>query len=102
MPKIKSLISREIIDSRGNPTIECDITLDDNSFGRASVPIGASTGRHEALELRDGDLKRYFGKGVTKGAAAGKPIAKGVQKAGQGVVKGAKAVGGLFKKLFGK
>ena len=64
MPKIKSLISREIIDSRGNPTIECDIILQDNSFGRASVPSGASTGRHEALELRDNEKKRYGGKGV--------------------------------------
>ncbi len=64
MPKIKSLISREIIDSRGNPTIECDIILQDNSFGRASVPSGASTGRHEALELRDNEKNRYGGKGV--------------------------------------
>ena len=66
MSKIKKILGREIIDSRGNPTIECDILLEDSSFGRASVPSGASTGRHEALELRDGDLKRYFGKGVKK------------------------------------
>ena len=66
MSKIKKILGREIIDSRGNPTIECDILLEDSSFGRASVPSGASTGRHEALELRDGDLKRYSGKGVKK------------------------------------
>jgi len=66
MSKIKNLIAREIIDSRGNPTVECDIFLEDNFFGRASVPSGASTGKHEALELRDGDNSRYFGKGVLK------------------------------------
>ena len=55
---------REILDSRGNPTIEVDITLADGSFGRAAVPSGASTGEREALELRDGDKKRYLGKGV--------------------------------------
>ncbi len=66
MPKIKKIIGREILDSRGNPTIECDITLEDNSFGRASVPSGASTGIHEALELRDNEKNRYFGKGVLK------------------------------------
>ena len=64
MPKINKINSREIIDSRGNPTVECDIFFDDNSFGRASVPSGASTGIHEALELRDNDKKRYKGKGV--------------------------------------
>ena len=66
MPKIKKIYSREIIDSRGNPTIECDVTLEDGSFGRASVPSGASTGVHEALELRDKDNNRFFGKGVQK------------------------------------
>ena len=66
MPKIKKIYSREIIDSRGNPTIECDVTLEDGSFGRASVPSGASTGLHEALELRDKDNNRFFGKGVKK------------------------------------
>ena len=66
MPKIKKILAREIIDSRGNPTIECDITLEDNSFGRASVPSGASTGKHEAIELRDEDRNRYLGKGVKK------------------------------------
>ena len=66
MEKIKNIHAREILDSRGNPTVECDILLDDGSFGRASVPSGASTGVHEALELRDGDKNRYQGKGVKK------------------------------------
>ena len=66
MIKIKKIFAREILDSRGTPTIECDIILDDNSFGRAAVPSGASTGIHEALEIRDNDQKRYFGKGVLK------------------------------------
>jgi enolase len=57
---------REIIDSRGNPTVEVDVVLEGGAFGRAAVPSGASTGQREALELRDGDKKRYFGKGVTK------------------------------------
>ena len=58
--------AREIIDSRGNPTVECDILFEENSFGRASVPSGASTGIHEALELRDQDKSKYKGKGVTQ------------------------------------
>lgn len=66
MSKIKKVIAREILDSRGNPTVECDIFLEDNSFGRAAVPSGASTGKHEAIELRDGDKNRYFGMGVLK------------------------------------
>ena len=66
MAIIKDIKAREIIDSRGNPTVECDIYLEDNSFGRTSVPSGASTGKHEALELRDSDKNRYFGKGVLK------------------------------------
>ena len=64
MEKIKNIHAREILDSRGNPTVECDLELQDGSFGRASVPSGASTGIHEALELRDGDQNRYLGKGV--------------------------------------
>jgi len=60
------IIAREILDSRGTPTVEVDVMLEDASFGRAAVPSGASTGAHEAVELRDGDKKRYFGKGVTK------------------------------------
>lgn len=63
---IKHIIGREILDSRGNPTVEVDVTLKDGSFGRASVPSGASTGSYEAIELRDGDKKRYLGKGVLK------------------------------------
>ena len=66
MEKIKNIQAREILDSRGNPTVECDILLSDGSFGRASVPSGASTGIHEALELRDDNKKRYLGKGVKK------------------------------------
>lgn len=66
MAKIEKTTAREILDSRGNPTVEVDIVLDDGTRGRAAVPSGASTGRHEACELRDGDLKRYSGKGVTK------------------------------------
>ncbi len=64
MSIIKQLHAREILDSRGNPTVEVDLTLTDGSFGRASVPSGASTGSHEAVELRDGDQARYRGKGV--------------------------------------
>ncbi len=66
MSKIKSIHAREILDSRGNPTVEVDVKLADGAFGRAAVPSGASTGVHEALELRDGDKKRYGGKGVLK------------------------------------
>ena len=63
---IDHIHAREILDSRGNPTVEVEVTLEDGSFGRAAVPSGASTGVHEALELRDGDKKRYGGKGVKK------------------------------------
>jgi enolase len=66
---IKKVIAREIIDSRGNPTVEVDVVLEDGSLGRAAVPSGASTGVNEALELRDGDPKRYLGKGVSKAVA---------------------------------
>jgi enolase len=66
MAKIATVVGREILDSRGNPTIEVDVCLDDGSMGRAAVPSGASTGVHEALELRDGDKKRYGGKGTLK------------------------------------
>ncbi|MBK9293154.1 MAG: phosphopyruvate hydratase [Oligoflexia bacterium] len=64
MAKILKIHGREILDSRGNPTVEVDVLLDDGSLGRAAVPSGASTGAHEALEMRDGDKKRYLGKGV--------------------------------------
>lgn len=63
---ITEVIGREILDSRGNPTVEVDVILEDGTMGRVAVPSGASTGEHEALELRDGDKKRYGGKGVTK------------------------------------
>jgi enolase len=67
--KITKVRGREILDSRGNPTVEVDVTLDDGAFGRAAVPSGASTGEREALELRDGDKSRYHGKGVRKAVA---------------------------------
>ena len=66
MSNIESVYAREILDSRGNPTVEVEVTLDDGAFGRAAVPSGASTGVHEALELRDGDKARFGGKGVLK------------------------------------
>jgi enolase len=66
MSKIKNIKAREILDSRGNPTVEVDVTLDNGIIGRAAIPSGASTGSKEAVELRDGDKKRYLGKGVLK------------------------------------
>src|SRR4051812_50187314 len=69
MTAILDISGREILDSRGNPTVEVDVRLEDGSFGRAAVPSGASTGKHEAVELRDGG-KRYGGKGVEKAVAA--------------------------------
>jgi enolase len=68
MTEIIRIIGREILDSRGNPTVEADVILADGSMGRAAVPSGASTGEHEAVELRDGDKKRYLGKGTQKAA----------------------------------
>ena len=70
MTAIIDIHGREILDSRGNPTVEVDVLLEDGSFGRAAVPSGASTGAHEAVELRDGDAARYLGKGVTKAVDA--------------------------------
>ena len=70
MASIDALIAREILDSRGNPTIEVEVGLDDGTVGRAAVPSGASTGVHEAVELRDGDAGRYLGKGVEKAVLA--------------------------------
>ena len=67
--KIQKLHGREILDSRGNPTVEVEVTLEDGAFGRAAVPSGASTGQREALELRDGDKKRYLGKSVSRAVA---------------------------------
>ncbi|MFM2224656.1 MAG: hypothetical protein RJA07_858 [Bacteroidota bacterium] len=69
MANIKSIIARQILDSRGNPTVEADVVLDNGIMGRAAVPSGASTGKHEAVELRDGDAKVYLGKGVLKAVA---------------------------------
>src|SRR5512140_558446 len=66
---IEGISAIEILDSRGNPTVEVEVMLADGSWGRAAVPSGASTGVHEALEMRDGDKKRYGGKGVTKAVA---------------------------------
>src|SRR5512147_2811577 len=68
MGKIIKVMGREILDSRGNPTVEADVWLEDGSMGRAAVPSGASTGEHEAVELRDGDKSRYLGKGCQKAA----------------------------------
>jgi enolase len=70
MTAIIDIIGREILDSRGNPTVEVDVVLEDGAMGRAAVPSGASTGAHEAVELRDGDMSRYLGKGVEKAVDA--------------------------------
>src|SRR3984893_8624990 len=66
MSFIAQILARQILDSRGNPTVEVDVITDEGAFGRAAVPSGASTGIHEAVELRDGDKKYYLGKGVRK------------------------------------
>jgi enolase len=66
MSTILDITGREILDSRGNPTVEVDVTLASGATGRAAVPSGASTGAHEAVEIRDGDAERYLGKGVLK------------------------------------
>ncbi len=77
--KIAKVRARQVIDSRGNPTVEADVILDDGALGRAAVPSGASTGEHEALELRDGDKSKYLGKGVLKAVAnANTEIAKSI------------------------
>src|SRR5262245_59338984 len=70
MTAILDIVGREIVDSRGNPTVEVDVLLEDGTRGRAAVPSGASTGAHEAVELRDGDKSRYLGKGVRKAVDA--------------------------------
>ena len=70
MSTIIDIHAREILDSRGNPTVEVDVTLEDGTLGRAAVPSGASTGAHEAVEKRDGDKSRYMGKGVLEAVAA--------------------------------
>src|SRR6202795_188068 len=80
MTAIVDIIGREILDSRGNPTVEVDVVLEDGSVGSAAVPSGASTGAHEAVELRDGDKKRFLGKGVSKAVAnANGELAKAVK-----------------------
>jgi enolase len=80
MARIVKVTGREILDSRGNPTVEADVVLDDGSMGRAAVPSGASTGVHEAVELRDGDKKRYLGRGTRKAAQhASKEIAQAIE-----------------------
>ena len=66
MSVIESVYARQIMDSRGNPTVEVEVITEDGYIGRAAVPSGASTGEHEAVELRDGDKSRYMGKGVQK------------------------------------
>jgi len=77
--KIAKVRARQVIDSRGNPTVEADVYLESGAFGRAAVPSGASTGEHEALELRDGDKSKYLGKGVLKAVQnANTEIAKAV------------------------
>ena len=70
MSTILDIQAREILDSRGNPTVEVDVTLEDSAVGRAAVPSGASTGAYEAVEMRDGDKDRYNGKGVLKAVDA--------------------------------
>src|SRR6266436_1104974 len=76
---VTKIIAREILDSRGNPTLQADVLLEGGAFGRAAVPSGASTGEHEAWELRDGDKSKYLGKGVLKAVQnANTEIAKAV------------------------
>jgi enolase len=70
MSEIADIYARQVLDSRGNPTVEVDVYLESGAFGRAAVPSGASTGKREALEIRDGDKKRYLGKGVTRAVDA--------------------------------
>ena len=79
MALIDAIHAREILDSRGNPTVEVEVLLDDGSLGRAAVPSGASTGEFEAVERRDGDKKRYLGKGVLDAVAAVDDIADELQ-----------------------
>src|SRR2546429_8939704 len=98
MSTIIAVHAREILDSRGNPTVEADVALSSGAAGRAAVPSGASTGEHEAVELRDGDQKRFLGKGVLEagknvneligprlaGVSAGEKAARGEPVAGPG------------------
>src|SRR5271169_1887994 len=88
--EITKVVGREILDSRGNPTVEADVYLADGSLGRAAVPSGASTGEHEAVELRDNDSKRYLGKGTRKAVAniveTIAPAVLGMQAEDQGAI----------------
>src|ERR1700690_2340702 len=88
--EITKVIGREILDSRGNPTVEADVHLADGTVGRAAVPSGASTGEHEAVELRDNDPKRYMGKGTRKAVAnilkKIEPVVTGMQAEEQSAV----------------
>src|SRR5204863_8880911 len=97
--KIARVHGREILDSRGNPTVEVDVILDSGALGRAAVPSGASTGAYEAMELRDGDKKRYLGRGVLKAAANVNGII-GPKLAGQSA-EDQKAIDQLLIKLDG-
>ena len=98
MSKIKSVLAREIIDSRGNPTVEVDVCLSSGAFGRAAVPSGASTGEHEAIELRDGDKSRFGGKGVLK---AVNNVNTSIAKAIKGKEADFKAIDAITIKLDG-
>ena len=89
MSAIVDIVGREILDSRGNPTVECDVLLESGTMGRAAVPSGASTGSREAIELRDGDKLRYLGKGVPK---AGDHINNAISKQILGLDSSEKAV----------
>ena len=95
MTRIADIRGREILDSRGNPTVEADVILESGVVGRAAVPSGASTGTREAMELRDGDRKRYLGKGVLKAVEHVNTVLKSA-------VLGADAryLAGLFRKMF--
>src|SRR3954468_8437292 len=90
MTAIVDIVAREILDSRGNPTVEVDVVLEDGSMGRAAVPSGASTGAHEAVELRDGDKGKVRGKGGPKAAAAVngeiREAVGGMEAEGQGAI----------------
>ncbi len=98
MSKIKQVKGRQIIDSRGNPTVEVDVTLESGAMGRAAVPSGASTGEHEAIELRDGDQSRFLGRGVTK---AVKNINNGITEATVGQEPDFRAIDKILIELDG-
>lgn len=90
--KIEKIHAREILDSRGNPTVEVEVTLENGVMGRASVPSGASTGENEALELRDGDKGRFLGKGVLKAVANVNDIIAPALKAGTCLISAASTI----------